>query len=379
MRRIGHLWPAVTSFANLHRAATEALRGKRHRPYATAFFGDLESNLLEIQEELRSRRYRPGSYRTFWIREPKARLISAAPFRDRVVHHALVRVIEPIFERRFILHSYACRPAKGTHRARARFIEWARSSRYVLKLDVHKFFPSVDHAILKAALRRGLKDRDALWLCDLIIDGSNDQEPVTQYFGGDDLFSPFDRRRGVPIGNLTSQFFGNVYLDSLDHHVIDELGHGRYLRYVDDFCCFGDDKAELRDLRARVSAFLATRLRLRLNEGKSRIRRVEEGVEFLGFVVLPTELRLNQTAVRRQRRRVRKLRRAFATGTSTLEAVAASLRAWHAHAAAGTTWHLRTDVSRAARFVRGSRHPEGGGLQLDGVRRGGLRAGRTNG
>ena len=357
MRRFGGLWSQVVSVANLHAAAVEALRGKRGRVYATRFFQDLEANLLGLQRELSDRSWVPGAYRTFWIEEPKPRLISAAPFRDRVVHHALVRVIEPLFERRFIHHSYACRRGKGTHRALEHFVRWARGARFVLKLDVRKFFPSIDHALLQAQLCRTLKDDDVLWLCDRVIDCSNEQEPVPAYFPGDDLFSPLARRRGIPIGNLTSQFFGNVFLDPLDHHVTDHLRCGRYLRYVDDFCAFGDDKAALTDLRQQISDFLASR-RLRLNEGKSRIRRVSEGITFLGFVVGARELRLAQTAVRRQRRRVRALQHAFAAGRVGAPDLAASLQAWHAHAASGTTARLRRNVARAAVFGRSSAERE---------------------
>lgn len=351
MRRFGDLWPRLVSFENLHAAAVEALRGKRSRVCAGRFFRDLEGNLLGLQRELRARGYRPGAYRTFWIQDPKPRRISAAPFRDRVVHHALVRVIEPLFERRFIHHSYACRCGKGTHRALAQFVRWARSARCVLMLDVRKFFPSIDHSVLKARIRYTVKDPDVLWLCDRIIDGSNAQEPIAGWFPGDDLFAPFTRRRGIPIGNLTSQFLANVYLDPLDHYVTDELRCGRYLRYVDDFCCFADDKGELRALRARVSDVLAG-LRLRLNEGKSRVRQVSERITFLGFVVGGSDLRLAAGAVRRQRHRLRGLRRRYASGALELDVVAASLRAWHAHAAFGTTAGLRQAVARAATFTR---------------------------
>ena len=278
-------------------------------------------------------------------------MISAAPFRDRVVHHAVVRVIEPIFESRFIHHSYACRKGRGTHRALRQFVQWARGSAYVLKMDIRKFFPSIDHKIAKARLRRAVKDQRVLRLCDTILDGSNEQEAVLSHFPGDDLLSPLGRRRGIPIGNLTSQFFANVYLDALDHFVKDKLRVRRYLRYVDDFCCFGDDKVELREIRSEVSEFLFG-LRLRLNERKSRLRRVKEGVEFLGFVVFPEQLRLSQTAVRRQRRRIRRLRKAYAEGVLTWPDVVASLEAWNAHAAHGTTWRLRKDVFGEASFVR---------------------------
>ena len=306
-----------------------------------------------MQRELGAGTYRPGPYRTFWIADPKRRLISAAPFRDRVVHHALINVIEPVFEPRFAFHSYACRRHKGTHRALRQFVAWARTTRYVLKMDIHKFFPTIDHAILERLLRRRLKDPRVLGLCDAIIDGSNAQEPTTRYFPGDDLLTPLSRRRGIPIGNLTSQFFGNVYLDPLDHFISERLRLRRYLRYADDFCCFHDDKAVLTAARAAVTEFLGG-LRQHLNDGKSRIRQVKEGIEFLGFVTRPEQLRLNQTAIRRQRRRLRRLRAAYAAGALSWNDVRASLDAWNAHAAHGTTWHLRRHVFGDAIFRRGS-------------------------
>lgn len=351
MKRIGNLWPQIISLENLHRAAYQVLRGKRDQSAAGDFFRDLEGNLLRLQDELLSGSYVPGGYRTFWISDPKRRLISAAPFKDRVVHHALVNVIEPVFERRFIHHSYACRTGKGTHRALTQFVRWARESRYVLKMDIRKFFPSIDHEILKDRIRRTIKDPEVLRLSDLIVDGSNAQEPVTGYFPGDGLLTPLERRRGIPIGNLTSQFFANVYLDALDHFVKDRLGMTRYLRYVDDFCCCHDSKDYLTGLRERISEFLFM-LRLRLNEGKSRVRQVKEGVEFLGFVVLPDRLRLNQTGVRRQRRRLKKLQKDYAAGLIGSGDVKASVQAWVAHAEHGDTCRLRNDVLGSARFKR---------------------------
>jgi len=225
----------------------------------------------------------------------------------------------------------------------------------VLTMDVRKYFPSIDHAILKATVRRALKDENVLWLCDRIIDEANDQEPVRQYFSGDRLFDPTERRHGIPIGNLTSQVFANLYLDPLDHFVTERLRVGRYLRYMDDFCCFGDDRDGLRAVRAAIREELAA-VRLRLNEGKSRLRRVREGITFLGFVVRPSSLRLNQRGVRRQRQRVRRLRRGFAEGTIDWQQVAASLTAWQAHAAHGTTARLCRQVLANAVFSR----PAGG-------------------
>lgn len=351
MQRVNDLWEQLTSFENLYRAAYRVLRGKRTQVRAGDFFRTLEYNLLRLQSELRAYAYRPGPYRTFWITTPKRRLISAAPFRDRVIHHALINVIEPIFERRFIYHSYACRVEKGTHRALQQFVNWARSSRYVLKMDIRKFFPTLDHEVLKQRLRQTIKDRQVLWLCDLIIDHSNEQEWVEQHFPDDDLLTLSSRRRGIPIGNLTSQFFANVYLDALDHFVKDRLRVKRYLRYVDDFCCCHDDKSVLQELRAAVTEFLLS-VRLRLNEGKSRVRQVKEGVEFLGFVVFPQELRLNHTSVRRQRQRMKWLQQQYGDGAVTWGEVTASLQAWNVHTASGTTWQLRRDVFADAPFTR---------------------------
>jgi retron-type reverse transcriptase len=345
MRRTAGLFARIVSFENLYAAAHATLRGKRGTAAAGTFFLGLEHELLCLQRELVRGEYQPGGYRTFWIRDPKQRLISAAPFRDRVVHHALVRVIEPLFERRFIHHSYACRTGKGTHRALRQFVAWVRSSRYVLKLDIRKFFPTIDHEILKAQIRRTIKDAATLSLCDVVIDGSNEQEQCVQHFPGDDLLTPTGRRKGIPIGNLTSQFFANVHLDALDHFVKEELRVPRYLRYVDDFCCCGDDKVALREVRAAIAAYLMG-LRLRLNDGKSRLRQVKEGVEFLGFVVFPEELRLSQTAVRRERRRLRSQRTGLLAGTETTRSVRRSFEAWSAHAAQGTTWRLRRAIGR---------------------------------
>ncbi|MBV8611148.1 MAG: group II intron reverse transcriptase domain-containing protein [Singulisphaera sp.] len=153
------------------------------------------------------------------LHEGKARQISAAPFRDRVVHHALTGVLEPIFERSFVFDSYACRKGKGTHAAVDRCQGFARRYRYVLKADVRKFFPSIDHAILKGLVARKVKDPHVLWLVDRIIDHGNPQDPVLMWFPGDDLLTHTERRRRLPLGNQTSRFFANVYLDPLDHFV----------------------------------------------------------------------------------------------------------------------------------------------------------------
>ncbi len=348
---MGRAFEQVVAFENLRQAAWEVFRGKRGREGANALFFRLESELFRLQSDLRERRYRPGPYRTFWVFEPKPRLISAAPLIDRIVHHALVRVVEPTFERRFIHHSYACRTGKGNHRALEQFVAWARTSKFALMLDIQKFFPSIDHAVLKGEIRRGSSDEGILWLFDALIDGSNPQEPVPGYFPGDDLFAAGDRRRGLPIGNLTSQFLANVLLDRVDHLVKDRLRMHRYLRYVDDLAVFHDDPGVLRAVREGIRDELLC-LRLRLNEKKSRLRRVKEGLRYLGFVVTPTQLRLDQRAVLRHRRRLRALAWRYGRGDIDFARVRMVLRAAHAHAEHGTTHRfLRRSTGRTA-FIR---------------------------
>ena len=235
MKRLGDVFGRIVAFDNLLLAFRKARRGKRRRPPVASFELRLERELLALQRELLTGDYHPGAYRLFTIYERKPRQIAAAPFRDRVVHHALLNVIEPVIDRRFIADSYACRAGKGTHAAVDRYQHWSRRHAYALKVDIARYFPSIDHDILKEKLRRYLKDGRVLRLFDRIIDGSP-PFPDTgspDYFPGDDLFSPLDRPRGIPIGNLTSQFLANLYLDGFDHFVKEELRVRPYLRYVD--------------------------------------------------------------------------------------------------------------------------------------------------
>lgn len=221
MKRLGGLWPRVISFDNLLLAFRKARRGKRRRPSVAGFELNLEKELLDLQRELTSGEYIPGAYRLFTIYERKPRVIAAAPFRDRVVHHALLNIIEPPIDRRFIHNSYACRAGKGTHAAVSRYQGWTKRHAYALKMDIARYFPSIDHGLLKEKLRRYIKDRNVLDLLDRIIDFSppSPDDAILVYFPGDDLFTPTERRTGIPIGNLTSQFFANLYLDDFDHFV----------------------------------------------------------------------------------------------------------------------------------------------------------------
>jgi len=351
MKRYGSLWPQVTEFSNLLNAARKAQRGKRFRDNVLAFNYNLEAELQTLKAELETKAYRPGKYRTFEIKEPKPRLISAAPYRDRVVHHALCNVIVPLIEPSLIYHTYANRHGKGTHRALQRFTHYARSSRYVLQCDLRKYFPSIDHEILKGCLRRKIKCPDTLWLIDTIIDGSNEQIPATFHFSNDDLLSPLDRRRGLPIGNLTSQFFANVYLNRFDHFIKEELGMKQYLRYVDDFAIFSDDRDVLFRVKQAVESYLDT-LRLKIHPVKSQIFETRHGANFLGFRVLPDRIRVRTENLRRARRRCRALQAAYANYQIDLDRVIQCLQSWEAHLLHGDTYQLRRQIFDSLVFSR---------------------------
>jgi retron-type reverse transcriptase len=343
MKTFNYLFEEIVSFENLLLAAKKAQKGKRYNKNVAAFHFHLEDNLLQLQEELNQKTYRPGAYRTFNIYDPKQRMISAAPYRDRVVHHALCNVIEPLFEKTFIYDSYANRKEKGTHKAIERYQQYARRYPYVLKCDIRKFFPSIDHAILKQEIRRKITCRDTLWLVDTIIDNSNQQEEHLQWFPGDDLFSPTSRKRGLPIGNLTSQFWGNVYLNRFDHFIKEELRVPGYIRYVDDFVLFADTKQELNHWKSAVSDYLAT-LRLIPHPNKTQIHQTEGGVPFLGFRVFPCHRYVRKEKVKRYRRYLKKNLKLRAERKLSPQTLEDQLNAWLGHIRFGESKRLEYRV-----------------------------------
>jgi RNA-directed DNA polymerase len=334
----------LTSWDNLLLAYQRAAKGKRSQPTVAAFEHRLEERLIELQAELRAYTYRPGRYASFYIHEPKRRLISAAPFRDRVIHHALCNVIEPLFERSFIADSYANRIDKGTHRAIERAQQLARRYPYVLQCDVRQFFPSIDHALLHGILARKISDGDVLWLVEQILAsgrGVLTEEYEMVYFSGDDLFV-VNRPRGLPIGNLTSQFWGNVYLNPFDHFVTRTLRCPGYVRYVDDMLLFAKDKKTLWQWKAAVCERLAT-LRLTIHPG-AHPHPVSEGIPFLGFVVFPQRRRLKRRKGVHFQRRFRRLLQEFQAGTIPLAQVTVRVRAWINHVRYGNTVGLRKAI-----------------------------------
>ena len=333
----------IADWANLCQALRYARKGKKPAKTMLLFQFHQERELLQLQHELETKTYRPGPYRAFTIYDPKERMISAAPFRDRVVHHALCRILEPIFEKTFISDSYANRKGKGTHAAVQRYQQYARKHPWVLKCDIRKFFPSLDHEILKQEIRWKIWNADVLWLVDTIIDASNPQEPVTDYFPGDDLFTALDRRRGLPIGNLTSQFWANVYMNRFDHFVKETLRVPGYIRYVDDFVLFADSKEQLHAWLGQLEKYLAG-IRLKLHPNKTRIFRTADGVPFLGFRVWPYRRQVQKPKTRRYRRFLKKKLRDYKSGTISPTRLENALNSWLGHIRFGHSERLEYQV-----------------------------------
>jgi retron-type reverse transcriptase len=351
MKRYGNLYSQIINFENILLASRQAQKGKRFRDNVLDFNYHLETELIRLQKQLTDKTYQPGDYRTFHLINPKSRLISAAPYRDRVVHHALCNIIVPIFERVFIADSYANRLGLGTHRALKKFTTFARNSNYVLQCDIKKYFPSIDHIILKELIRRKIKCSDTLWLIDTIINNSNEQETVIDFFCGDDLLTPITRKKGLPIGNLTSQFFANIYLNSLDHFVKDKLKIGKYVRYVDDFALFSDDRELLADARLAIEEYLAN-LRLKIHPIKSQLFATKIGASFLGFRIFAETIRVRNSNLHQARRRLKRLQTNYLQGRIELEKVNQSLQSWFAHLEHGDTWQLRQQIFTSLTWLR---------------------------
>ncbi len=278
----------VHAFENLLRASEKARKGKTLKPYVIEFEKDLEVNLRQLGKELEERTYRPKPLKTFVIRDPKTRTISKSDYRDRIIHHALCNVIEPMFDKTFIHDSHANRKGKGTLKAIKRFEAFHRKASknntrpcYVLKADIRPYFDTVNHEILLGLLKKRIEDADILALIRSILENHK-----TDRSG-----------QGMPLGNLTSQFFANVYLNELDQFVKHHLKAKYYIRYVDDFAILSTSKKELNEQKTHVNTVLEDFLRLELHPNKCKIIETTKGVNFLGFRIFPTHKLLRKKNV----------------------------------------------------------------------------------
>lgn len=286
------MFEQITSFKNLLNAYKKAAKVKKGRLYVQEYNYALEYNLLNLQEKLRTGTYHWGEYKSFYVYDPKKRLIAAAPFEDRVIHHAICNVIEPIFEKTFIDDSYACRKNKGTHKALMHSFGFIQKTNYVLKCDIAKYFDSINGRILFSLLKKEITDKKLLELLKTLIASGSQVARLSQeklsFFANE--LTPTDC--GVPIGNLTSQLFANIYLNELDYFIKEKLAIKYYLRYMDDFVVFSQNKKELWKLAEKIGDFLKTQLKLSFHLEKVTVSPTRCGIDFLGYKIYPKKILL---------------------------------------------------------------------------------------
>ena len=293
--QLRHTFADIISLDNLLQAWTEFVNGKRKKSDVQAFGRNLMDNLISLHEELANKQYRHGPYEAFSISDPKPRNIHKASVRDRVLHHAIYRILYPFFDTVFIYDSYSCRLNKGSHKALSRFKLLAQKvsndharSCWVLKCDIRKFFASIDQSVLQGILQTYIPDQDILWLLTEIISSFHTTVPG----------------KGVPLGNLTSQLLVNIYMHEFDQYVKHFLKAKYYVRYADDFVFLSDDREWLGSLIPKIEIVLEQLLGLSLHPDKVYIRSLASGVDFLGWVHFPNHRTLRSATARRMKRRI---------------------------------------------------------------------------
>ena len=272
----------IISIDNLLDSWREFLRGKKKLKDVIEFSLHLTDHILQLHQDLKDKTYRHGKYHAFKINDPKPRDIHKASVRDRLVHHSIYKILYPYFDNKFIFDSYSCRLDKGTHKAIARFKNFSQKvsvnntrTVWILKGDIKKFFASIDHIILQGILKRYIVDQDILWLLNQLISSFNTEDKTNV---------------GLPLGNLTSQLFVNIYMNEFDQFIKHKLKVKYYIRYADDFVVFSKNKIYLEQLIPQLGKFLGNNLRLTLHPQKLFIRTLASGVDFLGWVIFPHHL-----------------------------------------------------------------------------------------
>jgi len=294
-RQFTHSFDEISSLENLFTAWQEFYCGKSSKKDVQQFAVNLIDNIVSLHEDLANKSYKHGGYENFAISDPKPRQIHKAQVRDRVLHHAIYRVLYPAFDKVFVADSFSCRIDKGTHRAMNRFGSMAGKvsknhtrTCWVLKCDIKKFFASIDHKVLLKILEERIVDKDIIWLLRNVIESFSIDE-----FG-----------KGLPLGNLTSQLFCNIYMNEFDHFAKHKLKAKNYIRYADDFVFISENKEKLVDLIPKIEAFLGEELKLRMHPDKVYIKSYASGVDFLGWIHFPKHRTLRNSSKRRMFKKV---------------------------------------------------------------------------
>ena len=330
MQTYNNLFPQLCDYGNLQLAFIKARKRKTKKEYVQRFEKNLANELYALQWELLTGTYRPCPLTTFTVRDPKTRKISASHFRDRVVHHAICNVLEPIFEPRFIHDTYANRKGKGTSGTLKRANQFIRKVRngYVLKADIRHYFDTVDQDVLLSILNRRVKDKQLLQLVKVVLNNHRTEMPG----------------KGMPLGNLTSQFFANIYLGELDQFMKHELRARFYLRYVDDFVIFSKDKEQLAAWKLAINRFLSKELKLALHPDKTKIIPLRSGVPLVGFRIFRYHKLPKKSNLRRLHVRLAKFKEMRTTGELTQDGLRSRIAGSEGYLKMGDTYALRESI-----------------------------------
>lgn len=339
------LYSEICDFDNLFRAWLNAKKGKTKRRYVKRFQKNLKQNLAKLQEELKNQTYQPNELKTFILRDPKTRKISKSAFRDRVIHHAVCNLIGPMFEKNFIYDCHANIIGKGALKALERFDKFKRKvSRnntrecYILKADIKHYFEEIDHQTLVEIIKGKIKDERVIWLIKKILSVNN-------------------KTKGMPLGNLTSQFFANLYLNELDIFVKHKLRAKYYIRYVDDFVILHESKEQLEKWKIEINKFLKEKLKIELHPSKSNVLRLNSGINFLGFRVFFHHKLVRKSNLKNFERKFNNLKILFDEGIISREKALEFLEGWLAYCSHANTHkyrkHLLKDFNKS--FSYGSK------------------------
>ncbi len=333
---IENRYEELCSYENLETAFNLARKGKTLKPYVIEFEQKLKENLLKLRIELLLQTYQPQALKMFILRDPKTRKISKSNFRDRVVHHAICNIIEPVFDKQFIYDSFANRLRKGTLNAIKRFDTFKRKVSqnntircYVLKADIQSYFDTVNHDLLLKILSKRIHDKRIMWLIRVILD--NHQSKA--------------KNKGIPLGNLTSQFFANVYLDELDKFVKHKLRIKYYIRYVDDFVILHQSRKMLYKYKEKINHFLRDKIDLKLHPEKSQVLKLEKGIGFLGFRVFYHHKILVKKNMRKFENKIQKMKRLYQDNKIDREKVIEKYEGWIAYASNANTYKYRRHMT----------------------------------